>query len=78
MKQLKKTASYAIVDQKLIVQLTLNVLLQESFIKQQLCIIIRKILIMVQLENNSKVDFMNIRNPLEIAYCKKERKYKIK
>ena len=38
MKQLKKTLILVIVDLKLIVQLTENVLLKESYIKQQLCI----------------------------------------
>ena len=49
----------------LIVQLTENVLLKESYIKQQLCIRIKKIFILDQLEDNLKLYFMNIHNPLE-------------
>ena len=74
MKQLKKTVNFAIVDQNLIVQLTVIVLQKVSFIKQQLCITTRKIFTLVQLEDNSKADFMNIRNSLKMQ----KRKYNIK
>ena len=70
MKQLKKTL-FCNCRSKTNCPVNGDVLLKESFIKQQLCITTRKIFKLVQLEDNSKTDFMNIRNPLEMRKRKK-------